>query len=132
MSKILIFLGMVMAMGAIATSASANPPNQSDITGTNIFNSIAPDFGAYGFDAATLAQAEALSNALDQAYADCLASNEQAGNLPLRFALGSSPGGVCISPQCSEFERLLSETQAFLADLGVDTNAVQSTENRVW
>lgn len=120
----------------LARPAAAIPPNQSDITGTNVFNSVAPDFfDEYGdrLDPETLAAAERLSNLLDDAYADCIESAEVARALPRRFARGSSRPTVCTSPQCRQFEALLQETRQFLASLEVTTTDLdQLLRDRPW
>ena len=121
-----ITVGLVLGL---AGAGQANPPNQSDITGTNVFNSIAPDFEDYGFDAATLEQARTLSDALNDAYAACLASVEEAQALPRRFALGPPSNAPCITAACVDYEQRLSETRAFLSQLGVEPETLPA---RVW
>jgi hypothetical protein len=119
-------IGLVLSL---ALPAWANPPNQSDITGTNVFNSIAPEFESYGFDAATLAQARSLSEALNTAYGACVASVDAARGLPRRFALGPASNAPCITAACEDYERWLAETRAFLSQLGVEPESVPA---RVW
>ena len=127
--KTTVFWSLLISVLAIAPIAQANPPNQSDITGTNIFNSIAPDFESYQLDAATRAEASRLSDALNQAYADCLASIDAVQQGPRRFALGVPSDELCISPECQAFQTLLQQTRAFLAENGIDTEAINT---RVW
>lgn len=120
----------------IAHPAVANPPNQSDVTGTNVFNSVAPDFfDVYGdrLDPETLVEAERLSNRLDDSYAACLASAEAARSFPRRFARGSSSANVCTSPDCMQFESLLRETRQFLSNIDATTvDLDQFFRDRPW
>ncbi|MGB3491125.1 MAG: hypothetical protein WBA57_00245 [Elainellaceae cyanobacterium] len=134
------------AMGTVAVAvlsvnmarpAAANPPNQSDITGTNVFNSVAPDFfDNFGdrLDPATLAEAERLSNRLDEAYQTCLNSAAAAESLPRRFARGAArPIAACTTPQCRQFEALLQETRQFLASVEATTvDLDQFLRDRIW
>jgi len=119
-----------------AGSAFANPPNQSDVTGTNVFNNVAPGFlGDYGefLDPATLAEAERLSQDLDEAYRLCQASAEAAEDQPRRFALGDADETPCTSAACVAYGELLSETEQFIADVeAAATELEQLYRERLW
>lgn len=126
----------------VVDPATANPPNQSDVTGTNIFNNVAPGFlGTYGeiLDPIVLAEAERLSTALADAYAACVESVEVVSAQPRRFAVRSSPDigdtstEICISPECVVYELLLEETQQFVSNVE-DTIAdeAQFYPDRLW
>ncbi len=127
---------MTLFAVGLARPVAANPPNQSDITGTNVFNSVAPDFfDEYGdrLDPATIAEAERLSTQLSRAYTACLESAEVARTLPRRFARGSSRPTNCSSPQCRQFESLLQETRQFLAGIEASTTDLdQFLRDRPW
>jgi hypothetical protein len=127
--KTTVFWGLLISIVAIAPFAQANPPNQSDITGTNIFNSVAPDFDSYQLDAATRAEASRLSESLNRAYGDCLNSVDRVQQGPRRFALGNPSSELCISPECQTFRNLLQQTRAFLSENGINTEEINT---RVW
>lgn len=126
--KTTVFWGVLISIASMmALPAQANPPNQSDITGTNIFNSVAPDFDSYQLDEATRAEASRLSDALNRAYENCLDSVDRVQ--PRRFALGSPPSDLCISPECETFRRLLQQTRVFLTENGIETENINT---RIW
>lgn len=138
-------VGLVAASGTVAAlvaggwgvpAFSQTPPNQSDITGTNVFNSVAPDFfDEYGdrLDPETLAEAQRLSDRLDEAYSACLESVDRAESQPRRFALGSGSSGTCTSAECEQFNSLLRETQQFLAQIqGTSFDVEQFLRDRPW
>lgn len=119
-------VGIFVVGGAmIAAPAQAMPPNQSDNTGTNIWNNTAPVFRGGGkLDPAIISTARRLSKDLDDAYSACAASKAAAANAPRRFARGAdNPQVPCISGECQRLNSLVEETKTFLNSL--DSSQVQ-------
>lgn len=121
--------GIVFAPPSMAQS------NQSDITGTNVFESYAPDFFELeGLDPELAARAEELSQELEEANQACIDSRATVTNQPRRFARG--PGhsnAVCISPECLRLNQLTEEARAFLAQVEAQIEAVnQAVDSRTW
>jgi hypothetical protein len=126
---------------AIATSMAlilpgvAQPANQSDITGTNVFNSPTDFYEQLGdrLDPATLDEARRLSQDLDDAYAACQASVQEAANQPRRFAIGTPTNTSCVSPECQRYSQLVEQIRNFLLEIGLDAETVdQTVPQRVW
>ncbi|HBE20270.1 MAG TPA: hypothetical protein DEG17_07935 [Cyanobacteria bacterium UBA11149] len=117
----------VVGSSAIAFPGNAIPPNQSDITGTNIWNNTAPIFDESGeIDPEILAKARSLDRALENASASC---NQSLANQPRRFA--RQPGSVNVS--CQELKNLIQESQAFLEEVNQIQGAqAASSRNRIW
>ncbi len=108
-------------------------PNQSDITGTNIWNNTAPIFDDGGkLDPAILDNARRLSGELERSSDLCCNAAPPAG--PRRFARGpADPNEVCISPACEELNGLVEETKTFLTDVNrSQTEQVSANRNRAW
>lgn len=103
--------------GLIAAPGKAQPPNQSDITGTNIWHNTAPIFDQEGkLNPDILNQARSLDQALEQTADQCYNSVESAS--PRRFARNPrNSDQACSNPNCVELNRLVQESQAFLDDL---------------
>lgn len=109
--------------------------NQSDITGTNVFESYAPDFFEFeGLDPALAERAEELSQELDQANQACIDSQATAANLPRRFARGASrASGVCVSPACQRLNQLMDEARSLIAQVEAQREEInRSGEGRPW
>ena len=117
-------------------SALANPPQQSDSTGTNSWNNTAPIFEIESqLDPQTLIQAQDLYQALQEAYSACVASVERADNLPRRFSRRPRDNSdICISPECSQYNRLMEETRLFLSRLDIpEEERLKALQNlRTW
>ncbi|WP_254563469.1 hypothetical protein [Oscillatoria sp. HE19RPO] len=117
-------------------SALANPPQQSDSTGTNSWNNTAPIFDIESqLDPQTLIQAQELYQALQEAYSACVASVERAENLPRRFSrISRENSGICISAECTQYNRLLEETKTFLSLLDIpEEERLKALQNlRTW
>lgn len=117
----------VVGTGAIANPANALPPNQADLTGTNIWNNTAPIFDESGeIDPEILAKARSLDRGLEDAAASC---SQSLANQPRRFA--RQPGSVNVS--CQELKNLIQESQAFLEEVNQIQGAqAASSRNRIW
>jgi hypothetical protein len=92
--------------------------NQSDVTGTNVGDPPAPIVPGQitVIDQATVDEAQQIANEIDDAYADCIASQEALRNAPRRFALGPGPD-ICTTPECEYLNLLLEEARIFLDSL---------------
>jgi hypothetical protein len=125
-----------LTLGIVGPVFSQNPPNQSDITGTNIFNSVAPGFvGSLGetLDPEILAEAQRLASALDEAYLACRDSIEAAAAVPRRFSVRGPSDQACVTSECVTYDLLLRETQSFVADVEADTaDRDRFNTDRVW
>jgi len=117
-------------------AARAVPPQQSDSTGTNTWNNTTPIFEIESqLDPETLAQAREFSQALNDAYAACVASVEEVSTLPRRFTRQPrEEEGVCISAECVEYNRLLEEAKTFLSRLDIpEEERLRAIQNlRTW
>lgn len=115
-----------------ALSANAAPAlNQSDITGTNIWNGTAPIFENEGrLDGDIINNARRLSRNLEDASNRC-ANAKPTG--PRRFARGPAPSEVCISPECEQLNGLVQETRGFLTDVNRQVQEVRaSRSSQLW
>lgn len=113
-------IGISLIGGAIITTpASAQIPNQSDITGTNIWNSTVPRLGSGSrLDPEIIKTAQRISKDIDDAYTACAASAQAAAKLPRRFALNPDTlKEVCNSPECQNLTRLVEEAKTFVNSL---------------
>ncbi|MEQ9372991.1 MAG: hypothetical protein RIG63_28815 [Coleofasciculus chthonoplastes F3-SA18-01] len=122
---------LVMGTGLIATSTNAQPPNQSDITGTNIWNNTAPIFDQDGeLDPAILENARRLDQALEDAAEGCCDAVQP--EAPRRFAREpGNPNPACAD--CLELNRLVEETEIFLDEVNRTQGArVNASRNRLW
>lgn len=130
-----VTLSAIAFTTAIST-VRAVPPQQSDSTGTNTWNSTTPIFQIESqLDPATLAKARELSQALNDAYSACVGSVENAANLPRRFS--RNPGNrerVCISSECATYNRLLEEARVFLSQIDIpEAERLRAIQNlRTW
>ncbi|MCP2731295.1 hypothetical protein [Limnofasciculus baicalensis] len=118
----------IVGSGAIANPGNALPPNQSDITGTNVWNNTSPIFEEGGeIDPEILAKARSLDRGLKEAASRCPEAFGQTG--PRRFA--REPGNA--NPNCMELKRLVEESRVFLEEVkrdGVET--ASGSRNRLW
>ncbi len=109
--------------------------NQSDITGTNVFESYAPDFFEFeGLDPALAERAEELSQELDEANRACAESQASAASFPRRFARGpGNSSGVCVSPACQRLNQLMDEARSLIAQVEAQRAEInRSGEGRPW
>jgi hypothetical protein len=120
----------LVGSGLLAVPANAVPPNQSDITGTNIWNSVAPIFKMNGkLDPEILSTARRLARELDEVSARC--GNASAPMGPRRFA--RRPGQIALSSDCQRLDRLVMETRAFLDEVKRSQAQQRSaSRNRMW
>ncbi len=133
------WLGLAIASSLVGSGLMALPasaqqaPNQSDITGTNIWNNTAPIFRNDGkLSPEILNNADRLSENLGDAGNRCCNAPPPTG--PRRFARGSAdPNEVCISPDCQQLNSVVEETKVFLGDVNRLEAAQQRTSrNRAW
>ena len=124
-----VMFAAVLSSGLLAIPATAGNPaagNQSDITGTNIWNSVAPIFKMDGrLSPEILSNARRLAQELDEVSARC--SNASVPMGPRRFA--RRPGQVALSPDCQRLNQLVEETRTFLAEVR-NSQAQQRSVNR--
>jgi hypothetical protein len=127
-----IFIAL-LSSGLLAVPASAGNPaagNQSDITGTNIWNSVAPIFKMNGkLDPEILGTARRLAQELDEVSARCGNTSVPMG--PRRFA--RQPRQVALSPDCQRLNQLVEETRTFLAEVKRSQAQQRSaSRSRIW
>ncbi|MBE9127562.1 MULTISPECIES: hypothetical protein [unclassified Coleofasciculus] len=123
----------VVSSGLMATPGKALPPNQSDITGTNIWNNTAPIFEEEGkLSPAILDEARRLDEALENASEQCC--NVSKPVAPRRFSrTPPDPNRVCSNPDCVELDSLVEETRDFLDDVDrLRAEQVRANRNRLW
>ncbi|MEB3830082.1 hypothetical protein [Phormidium sp. CCY1219] len=124
----------IAAAMCLVTARAVFP--QSDVTGTNTWNDTTPIFEIESqLDPETLAQAREFSQALNDAYAACVASVEEVSTLPRRFTRQPrEEEGVCISAECVEYNRLLEEAKTFLSRLDIpEEERLRAIQNlRTW
>ncbi len=116
--NLVVLTGCVALVGTVQPSR-ANPPNQSDITGTNVTNSTGMNVEPpAGLDQETFNTARELSRQLQEAEAECQASLSDVEDEPRRFALGSADEDEkCTTAACHNLSRLLERVERFLARL---------------
>ncbi|MBK4728413.1 hypothetical protein JJD41_00710 [Oxynema sp. CENA135] len=134
------FLGWAIAscvlVGTLASlSAIANPPNQSDITGTHIWNNTVPQLGGEtsSIDPQVLARASELASEIDSAKADYEAAERAAAEEPRRFARRQSRA-ECVNPYAERLNRLVEEARVFLDSIDEEqANILRGgPESRPW
>ncbi|MBD2014283.1 hypothetical protein H6F96_09890 [Microcoleus sp. FACHB-53] len=128
-----VLFAALLGSGLFAVPASAGNPaagNQSDITGTNIWNSVSPIFKMNGkLSPEILGTARRLAQELDELSRRC--GNASAPMGPRRFA--RRPSQVATCPDCQRLDQLVQETRTFLADVKRSQSQQQSaTRNRIW
>ena len=113
-------------------------PNVSDVTGPNVSDitggSGADPRGAQGVDSAlrldpqTAETASEFARALEDAYAKCVESTTASTTAPRRFARGT-----CITAECAQLNRLMSEVRAFIARLDrTQAEILRRNFSRLW
>jgi hypothetical protein len=134
-----LYIKWVLGCAAIAAICLVNVRtvfSQSDVTGTNTWNSTTPIFEIESqLDPETLAKARELSQALNDAYSACVGSVESAANLPRRFSRNpENRARVCISSECATYNRLLEETRTFLSQIDIpEEERIRAIQNlRTW
>lgn len=123
----------LVSSGLIALPANAMPPNQSDITGTNIWNNTAPIFENGGkLSPEILNNARRLAQELADASDRCRNATPPTGSR--RFARGSgNPNQVCLSPDCQQLNSLVEQTRTFLSDVNrFQDDQRRESSNRTW
>src|SRR6476469_1346050 len=110
-------VGVALVGGGLwAGSAQAQVNNQSDTSGTNVFNNTAPRFPSRpGINPDTLATANRLSQELTEARNAYNTIEQEATRVPRRFARG--PGGECANPALSRLNEAIKASQDFLSGL---------------
>lgn len=131
------WIGLVIGTSLVGSGLSALPasaiPNQSDITGTNIWNGTAPVFGGEtGLDPEIIDQARRLGRGLTEASERC--ENAAAPTGPRRIARGPrNPSEVCISPECEQLNSLARESRVFLDDVNRQVGQVRTNSgSQAW
>ena len=147
----IFMVGVVIALNSAGGAIADNPPTQSDVTGPNVGDYNTPSvFGdieeplsnlnglntlqaIIGNETDVTAIARDISQALDDAYAQCL-NSANAADTPRRFARGAGdPTAICISPACTRLNRLVEETQIFLTNQNQIRDQLRLTsEIRLW
>lgn len=124
----------LVGSGLLPLPASAQQaPNQSDITGTNIWNNTAPIFENGGKpNPEILNNAQRLSQELEEASTRCC--NTSAPVSSRRFARNlGNPNQVCISPDCQKLNSVVEETKVFLDEVNrSQAERVSANRNRIW
>jgi len=123
----------LVSSGWFTLPVGAVPPNQSDITGTNIWNNTAPILENNGqLNPEMLNQAQRLSQELESAAARCCNAPPPPGLR--RFALGpANPNQDCISPDCQQLNTVMEETKVFLDDVNRSQGErFSANRNRTW
>lgn len=130
----LVISTSLVSSGLIAVPVSAQPPNNSDITGTNVWNNTAPIFEGDGkLDPEILNNARRLDQALERASEKCCntAAPEPVG--PRRYARNPGNNEVCVNPECQRLSGLVEETQVFLNDVNRQVEEVRTNSaSRTW
>jgi hypothetical protein len=133
------WLGLAIASSLVGSGLMAVPtnaqqaPNQSDITGTNIWNNTAPIFRNDGkLSPEILGNADRLSEKLGDTGNRCCNAPPPTG--PRRFARGpADPNEVCISPDCQQLNSMVEETKVFLGDVNrLQAEQQRTSRNRAW
>lgn len=128
-----IGISLVTAAMAVTPAAAQTAGQQSDLQGTNIWNSliILIERGG-GIDPEILSNARRLADEIEDAYLAC-----SCGGTPparRRFARGpGDPNAVCVSPDCARLNQLLEEARIFLTR--VDTayaEYLKAYRTRIW
>jgi hypothetical protein len=130
----------MLAGGLIATSAQAKPPGSfssfSDITGTNIWNNVAPIFEGSGtFDPELIEDIERVNREGQSAFNACsaaLAQIEQ--NIPStrRFARQPSNQTVEVPMACRQLEQLRTEANNLRATVEEARSRISRSEFATW
>lgn len=126
-------LALLVSSGFMALPAVAQVPNQSDITGTNVWNNPVPLFRNDGqLKPEILDNARSLEQQLGNASNRCC--NTPAPASPRRFARGPrDPNEVCISPDCQQLNSLMDQTKIFLGEVNrLQGEQQRASRNRAW
>ena len=154
--------GILVCAIAIHPAAAQNNqsdntgPNVSDVTGPNVTDftgastgsgisgtgsgSDSDPRGAQGVDPAfrldpkTAEAASEFAQALEDAYAKCVESTAIGAATPRRFARGvQTVKTPCITAECAQLNRLMSEVRAFIASLDrAQAEILRRSFNRLW
>lgn len=120
--RMLWISGVLLAAGiCTAAPASAQTPNQSDVTGTNVFNNTAPRFRTpAGLDTELVTRAGQISQELTDAQTAYNAAEEAASRAVRRFAV--RPSEPCNNPALDRLNRAVEAARTFLG--GLDQNQI--------
>ncbi|MBD2121664.1 hypothetical protein [Trichocoleus sp. FACHB-262] len=106
--------------------------NQSDVSGTNVFNNTAPRFPSRpGLNPDTLATANRLAQELTAARNAYNTTEQAVTRVPRRFARG--PGEECVNPALSRLNEAIRASQEFLS--GLDSTQVEQLKSanlKIW
>ncbi|HBB35313.1 MAG TPA: hypothetical protein DDZ80_11815 [Cyanobacteria bacterium UBA8803] len=127
---------LLVSSGLIPSPASAGNPaagNQSDITGTNVWNNTAPIFDNDGqLNEDIRNNARRLAQELDEAAEGCC--NAPPSTSARRFA--RNPGvsnQACASPGCVKLNEVMQETEIFLDEVNRSlAEQANANRNRAW
>jgi hypothetical protein len=125
-------VGVALVGGScFAGSAQAQINNQSDTSGTNVFNNTAPRFPTPGLSPDTIATANRLAQELTNARNDYNTTEQEARRVPRRFARG--PGGDCVNPALSRLNEAIKASQDFLSGLdSTQLEQLRSANLKIW
>ena len=126
-------VGVALVGGGLwAGSAQAQVNNQSDTSGTNVFNNTAPRFPSRpGINPDTLATANRLSQELTEARNAYNTIEQEATRVPRRFARG--PGEECVNPALSRLNEAIKASQDFLSGLdSTQLEQLRSANLKIW
>jgi hypothetical protein len=126
-------LALFVSSALLALPATAQVTNQSDITGTNVWNNTVPVFRNNGqLKPEILDNARRLDEQLGDASNRCCNAPPPSG--PRRFARGMrDPNEVCINPDCQQLNSLVGETKVFLGEVNrLQTEQQRASSNRAW
>jgi len=126
-------VGVALVGGGLwAGSAQAQVNNQSDTSGTNVFNNTAPRFPSRpGINPDTLATANRLSQELTEARNAYNTIEQEATRAPRRFARG--PGEECVNPALSRLNEAIKASQDFLSGLdSTQLEQLRSANLKIW
>lgn len=131
--QILCYFSVVVGVGiCTATSVGAQPPNQSDTSGTNVFNNTAPRFRTpAGLDPELVNRASQISQELTDAQNAYNAAEQAAAQTVRRYAV--RPTEPCVNPVLDRLNRAVEQARTFLA--GLDQNQLdqlKATGLKIW
>jgi hypothetical protein len=124
---------LLVGSGLLALPAVAQVPNQSDLTGTNVWNNPVPVFRNNGqLKPEILDNARSLDQQLGDASNRCCNATESTS--PRRFARGlRDPNEVCINPDCQQLNGLIDQTKVFLGEVNrLQEEQQRVSRNRAW
>lgn len=124
---------LVFGSSLLAFPTVAQVPNQSDITGTNVWTNPVPVFRNNGqLKPEILDNARSLDQQLGEASNRCC--NAPAPTGIRRFARGTrDPNEVCINPDCQQLNGLMDQTKVFLGEVNrLQGEQQRASRSRAW